>query len=124
MGHTAGTTTPDWKHQNNATEIFTFKGVFPAINPLGVDDFVAATTDLCGFPSFFNAPLFQRIRAMFGDGPEDAEAQQRREAKGSGAADTPSAQLVTHAMFCRFWRADSGMSRTAERARGSFSIMS
>lgn len=26
-----------------------------------MDEFVALTKDLCGFPSFFNAPLFRRI---------------------------------------------------------------
>lgn len=28
-----------------------------------VEDFVAITKDLCGFPSFFNAPFFRRILA-------------------------------------------------------------
>ena len=33
---------------------------------IAVDDFVAATKDLCCLPSFFNAPLFQRILQMYG----------------------------------------------------------
>ena len=94
---------------------------------LCVDDFVAATKDLCGFPSFFNAPLFQRIRLLFADAAED-EARSHAEAKAAGASGdtgrqvgmrrrTRLAQLVTRGAFCRFmpksspttrWSASSG----------------
>ena len=44
----SGTTTPDWKHQNTATDVFAFKGVFPAMNPLGVDEFVVTNSTALG----------------------------------------------------------------------------
>ena len=41
-------------------------GLFnPHAGGIAVDDFVAVTKDLCAFPSFFNAPLFNRILRLF-----------------------------------------------------------
>lgn len=43
---------------------------FPSGVPM--DEFVAITKDLCGFPSFFNAPLFRRIFALYGTKEDSA----------------------------------------------------
>lgn len=50
-----------------------------------VEDFVAITKDLCGFPSFFNAPFFRRILAWqssttgsAAEEPVDGEAKVQR----------------------------------------------
>eukprot|EP00587_Corethron_hystrix_P002287 CAMPEP_0113311470 /NCGR_PEP_ID=MMETSP0010_2-20120614/8692_1 /TAXON_ID=216773 ORGANISM="Corethron hystrix, Strain 308" /NCGR_SAMPLE_ID=MMETSP0010_2 /ASSEMBLY_ACC=CAM_ASM_000155 /LENGTH=574 /DNA_ID=CAMNT_0000167111 /DNA_START=68 /DNA_END=1792 /DNA_ORIENTATION=+ /assembly_acc=CAM_ASM_000155 len=47
--------------------------------------FVKVTKDLCGFPTFFNAPLFRRIRSLYPFPEEDGE------------------DVVTLCMFERFW---------------------
>ncbi|EQC28363.1 hypothetical protein SDRG_13910 [Saprolegnia diclina VS20] len=54
-----------------------------------VDSFVSITKDLCGFPSFFNLPLFQRIRKLMLnlDAPED----------------DLSGRLLTLEMFQTYW---------------------
>lgn len=56
-----------------------------------VEDFVAITKDLCGFPSFFNAPFFRRVISQ--DGPKDAAPD---------AADEAS-QRITKDMFQSYW---------------------
>jgi serine/threonine-protein phosphatase 2A regulatory subunit B'' len=65
-----------------------------------VDDFVAVTKDLCGFPSFFNAPLFQRIHQQFGDG-SSAGADSKE-----GAVDGKAGGRVTVEQFMRFWKSE------------------
>ena len=40
-----------------------------------MDEFVALTKDLCGFPSFFNAPLFRRILKTTSEEEEETTDQ-------------------------------------------------
>jgi len=47
--------------------------------------FVKVTKDLCGFPTFFNAPLFRRIRSLYPVTEEEGE------------------EVVTLGIFERFW---------------------
>lgn len=58
---------------------------------IAVDDFVSITKDLCGFPSFFNAPLFHRILATYTN--EAAEV-----------ISSHDNQTLSKACFIRFWR--------------------
>jgi serine/threonine-protein phosphatase 2A regulatory subunit B'' len=92
---------------------------------LGVDDFVAATKDLCGFPSFFNAPLFARIHRLFpsgGGGAEgaaggvaggaDGDETMGGDAPAAAAAAAAAAQAaqalttITRETFRQFWAAE------------------
>lgn len=56
-----------------------------------VEDFVAITKDLCGFPSFFNAPFFRRILSS----SEDTEMS-------TSAGDDESLK-ITKEMFKSYW---------------------
>lgn len=62
-----------------------------------VEDFVAITKDLCGFPSFFNAPFFRRILAW------------QSSTTGTAAAEEPAAegeakvQRITKDTFQSYW---------------------
>ena len=94
---------------------------------LGVDDFVAATKDLCGFPSFFNAPLFARIHHLFPSGGGGggggatgaaggaAGGADGDETMGGDASDAPAAAAaaaaqalttITRETFRQFWAAE------------------
>lgn len=57
---------------------------------LRVNDFVHVTKVLCGFPSFFNVPLFERILSFRSGGGGAAEGEQR----------------IPKELFCRFWRSE------------------
>lgn len=63
-----------------------------------VEDFVAITKDLCGFPSFFNAPFFRRIVAASGAPAETPTTE------GGDPAETDGApQRITKEAFQSFW---------------------
>ncbi|KAG5177457.1 hypothetical protein JKP88DRAFT_269157 [Tribonema minus] len=70
---------------------------------ISVDDFVPVTKTLCGFPSFFNAVLFRRIVAAFGDGGGGGGGGAAAEdmSLGSGGGD---GARITLAQFTAFWR--------------------
>ncbi|CAK4082012.1 unnamed protein product [Aphanomyces euteiches] len=57
---------------------------------LNVDSFVSITKDLCGFPSFFNYPLFQRIRTVV-LGPD------------ASPDFDPATTFITKAVFQKYW---------------------
>lgn len=63
-----------------------------------VEDFVAITKDLCGFPSFFNAPFFRRVITMAGSG-----ADAPTDATPEGAESDSAPQRITKEMFQTYW---------------------
>ncbi|KAI9914443.1 hypothetical protein PsorP6_007584 [Peronosclerospora sorghi] len=73
-----------------------------------VEDFVAITKDLCGFPSFFNAPFFRRILET---GKEDeAKMLKSSSSPGPTSASSPTStddraepQRITKDMFLNYW---------------------
>ncbi|KAF0688934.1 Aste57867_19538 [Aphanomyces stellatus] len=69
---------------------------------LKVDAFVSITKDLCGFPSFFNLPLFQRIRSVALGVDATAEFD-------------PATTFVTKEMFQTFWTVEIEPFDTVER---------
>ena len=48
----SGTAAYDWKHVNNSTDVFAFQGVFPALAPLGIEDFLARNSAALGGTSW------------------------------------------------------------------------
>ncbi|RLN74573.1 hypothetical protein BBJ28_00015171 [Nothophytophthora sp. Chile5] len=90
-----------------------------------VEDFVAITKDLCGFPSFFNAPFFRRIVASSNatgettpkapttpvEGGEDATSATDSPAAAGGAA----AERITKEMFQSFWMREMAPCDSVER---------
>jgi serine/threonine-protein phosphatase 2A regulatory subunit B'' len=56
-----------------------------------VEDFVAITKDLCGFPSFFNAPFFRRILSAANNGEMPSPTA------------TDDSLKITKEMFVPFW---------------------
>lgn len=63
-----------------------------------VEDFVAITKDLCGFPSFFNAPFFRRVLTTEGPGPDTGG-----EANPEGTEGDSAPQRITREMFQSYW---------------------
>ncbi|TMW64429.1 hypothetical protein Poli38472_013051 [Pythium oligandrum] len=57
-----------------------------------VEDFVAITKDLCGFPSFFNAPFFRRILAAANNGELPSPTA------------TDDSLKITKEMFLPYWQ--------------------
>ncbi|RHY35868.1 hypothetical protein DYB38_001053 [Aphanomyces astaci] len=74
------------RKERDIDERFQLAGAGP--EGLNVDSFVSITKDLCGFPSFFNLPLFQRIRCVGGS---------------PSAEFDPATTFVTKEMFQTFW---------------------
>jgi len=83
---------------------------------LRVEQFAAVAKTLCGFPSFFAAPLFRRIRKLFPDESKadsaSKEAEGKSESKGAseskgdrpyGDEDEGEIKLRT---FFKFWRTE------------------
>lgn len=73
-----------------------------------VEDFVAITKDLCGFPSFFNAPFFKRICIAFNKigATSDVDTPPSSTSTTSNAPmmETPLDELrVTKDMFQTYW---------------------
>ena len=67
---------------------------------LTASDFLAVTKDLCGFPLFFNAILFRRVHAYYGDGKE------RRNDETDDETDDETSCVVRHDEFVEFWKAE------------------
>lgn len=62
-----------------------------------VEDFVAITKDLCGFPSFFNAPFFRRILAWQSSTTDTAAAEE------PAAEGEAKVQRITKDTFQSYW---------------------
>lgn len=73
-----------------------------------VEDFVAITKDLCGFPSFFNAPFFRRILAS-----------PANKAAAAAPADAPAAEdavpRITKEVFQTYWATELAPYDSVER---------
>ncbi|KAG3030473.1 hypothetical protein JG687_00002249 [Phytophthora cactorum] len=86
-----------------------------------VEDFVAITKDLCGFPSFFNAPFFKRILATCGvagettpkppSSPTEEDASSSPTSADGGAAP----QRITKEMFQSYWMREMAPCDSVER---------
>ncbi|RHY28035.1 hypothetical protein DYB32_006910, partial [Aphanomyces invadans] len=75
------------RKERDIDERFQLAGAGP--EGLNVDSFVSITKDLCGFPSFFNLPLFLRIRAL-NNAPITSDFD-------------PASTFVSKEMFHTFW---------------------
>lgn len=85
---------------------------------LRVEQFAAVAKTLCGFPSFFAAPLFRRIRKLFPDeSKSEAEASKEAEGKSESKGDSESKGSerpygeedegeIKLRTFFKFWRAE------------------
>ncbi|TYZ58737.1 hypothetical protein PybrP1_010558 [[Pythium] brassicae (nom. inval.)] len=62
-----------------------------------VEDFVAITKDLCGFPSFFNAPFFRRILASLGAKSPSAQPPTETD---------DDAPRITREVFQAYWSSE------------------
>ncbi|ETM97230.1 hypothetical protein PPTG_20421, partial [Phytophthora nicotianae INRA-310] len=85
-----------------------------------VEDFVAITKDLCGFPSFFNAPFFRRILATCGAAgettPKPPSSPVAEDSSSPTSADggmTP--QRITKDMFQSYWMREMAPCDSVER---------
>ncbi|GMF66686.1 unnamed protein product [Phytophthora fragariaefolia] len=82
-----------------------------------VEDFVAITKDLCGFPSFFNAPFFRRILAACGAaGDTTPKPPAAEDAASPTSADGGAApQRITKDMFQSYWMRELAPCDSVER---------
>uniref|UniRef100_A0AAV1UA55 EF-hand domain-containing protein n=1 Tax=Peronospora matthiolae TaxID=2874970 RepID=A0AAV1UA55_9STRA len=87
-----------------------------------VEDFVAITKDLCGFPSFFNAPFFRRILATSsGDAGETtlkspSSPAAAEDASSPTSADSSAAlQRITKSVFLNYWMREMAPCDSVER---------
>ncbi|OWZ03345.1 hypothetical protein PHMEG_00024941 [Phytophthora megakarya] len=84
-----------------------------------VEDFVAITKDLCGFPSFFNAPFFRRILATCGAAgettPKPPSSPAAEDASSPTSADGGVAQRITKDMFQNYWMREMAPCDSVER---------
>ncbi|RLN59607.1 hypothetical protein BBJ28_00013507 [Nothophytophthora sp. Chile5] len=85
-----------------------------------VEDFVAITKDLCGFPSFFNAPFFRRIVASSNATGETTPKAPTTPVEGgedaTSATDSPAAaERITKEMFQSFWVREMAPCDSVER---------
>ncbi|EGZ04838.1 hypothetical protein PHYSODRAFT_551578 [Phytophthora sojae] len=81
-----------------------------------VEDFVAITKDLCGFPSFFNAPFFRRILASAGETPKPPSSPAAEDAASPTSADGVAApQRITKDMFQSYWMREMAPCDSVER---------
>ncbi|EEY68876.1 uncharacterized protein PITG_18973 [Phytophthora infestans T30-4] len=85
-----------------------------------VEDFVAITKDLCGFPSFFNAPFFRRILATCGAAgettPKPPSNPTQEDASSPTSADGGVAlQRITKEMFQTYWMREMAPCDSVER---------
>ncbi|CAH0481175.1 unnamed protein product [Peronospora belbahrii] len=85
-----------------------------------VEDFVAITKDLCGFPSFFNAPFFRRILAtceQVGEttlkSPLSPAADDASSPTSADGGATP--QRITKDMFQNYWMREMAPCDSLER---------
>ncbi|ETK78074.1 hypothetical protein F441_16090 [Phytophthora nicotianae CJ01A1] len=85
-----------------------------------VEDFVAITKDLCGFPSFFNAPFFRRILATCGAAgettPKPPSSPVAEDSSSPTSADGGMApQRITKDMFQSYWMREMAPCDSVER---------
>ncbi|KAK1928606.1 hypothetical protein P3T76_015907 [Phytophthora citrophthora] len=85
-----------------------------------VEDFVAITKDLCGFPSFFNAPFFRRILATCGAAGETTPKPPSSPAaedssSPTGADEGAVLQRITKDMFQSYWMREMAPCDSVER---------
>ncbi|KAJ8546984.1 hypothetical protein ON010_g11254 [Phytophthora cinnamomi] len=85
-----------------------------------VEDFVAITKDLCGFPSFFNAPFFRRILAACGavgeTTPKPSSSPAAEDATSPTSADGGAVpQRITKDMFQSYWMREMAPCDSVER---------
>lgn len=77
-----------------------------------VEDFVAITKDLCGFPSFFNAPFFRRILASVHN---TAGAKSPSAAAPQENATDDDAPRITKDVFQAYWTKELAPYDSVER---------
>ncbi|POM79604.1 EF-Hand 1, calcium-binding site domain containing hypothetical protein [Phytophthora palmivora] len=85
-----------------------------------VEDFVAITKDLCGFPSFFNAPFFRRILTTCGavgeTTPKSPSSPAAEDASSPTSADgSVTQQRITKDMFQNYWMREMAPCDSVER---------
>lgn len=85
-----------------------------------VEDFVAITKDLCGFPSFFNAPFFRRILATCGVAGETTPKPPSSPAAEDGSSPTSAdggavLKRITKDMFQSYWMREMAPCDSVER---------
>ncbi|CAI5746649.1 unnamed protein product [Peronospora destructor] len=85
-----------------------------------VEDFVAITKDLCGFPSFFNAPFFRRILATCEEAGEAMLKSHLIPAEGDVCSPTSAdggtvPQRITKVMFLNYWMREMAPCDSLER---------
>ncbi|KAG7395955.1 Serine/threonine-protein phosphatase 2A regulatory subunit B'' subunit alpha [Phytophthora boehmeriae] len=84
-----------------------------------VEDFVAITKDLCGFPSFFNAPFFRRILLTEGGDttpkPPSSPASGASTSGSPTSADTTPPMRITKDMFQSYWMREMAPCDNVER---------
>lgn len=83
-----------------------------------VEDFVAITKDLCGFPSFFNAPFFRRILASLGDKTLAAVNENAAAVIMPPPVETPTdddAPRITKEVFQAYWTKELAPYDSVER---------
>ncbi|KAF4324382.1 hypothetical protein BBI17_003246 [Phytophthora kernoviae] len=84
-----------------------------------VEDFVAITKDLCGFPSFFNAPFFRRILST--EGGETTPKPPASPASGASTSGSPTSAdgtpplRITKDMFQSYWMREMAPCDSVER---------
>ncbi|CAI5724916.1 unnamed protein product [Peronospora effusa] len=85
-----------------------------------VEDFVAITKDLCGFPSFFNAPFFRRILATCEEAGEAMLKSHLISAEEDASSPTSAdggvvPQRITKDMFHNYWMREMAPCDSLER---------
>lgn len=89
-----------------------------------VEDFVAITKDLCGFPSFFNAPFFRRILASLGTaGDKTANAAVAPTPPPVENPTDDDAPRITKEVFQAYWAKELAPYDSVERFFRVVSIM-
>ncbi|KAL7679205.1 putative EF-hand domain-containing protein [Plasmopara halstedii] len=88
-----------------------------------VEDFVAITKDLCGFPSFFNAPFFRRILATCGSAEENTlKSSYSSTAEDAFSTGSPTSadgdvapRRITKDIFESYWMREMAPCDSVER---------
>lgn len=80
-----------------------------------VEDFVAITKDLCGFPSFFNAPFFRRILASLGSLSGDKAANANAPIPPVENPTDDDAPRITKEVFQAYWAKELAPYDSVER---------
>lgn len=80
-----------------------------------VEDFVAITKDLCGFPSFFNAPFFRRILASSSSSSPTTPPTSTSLTEPQPTADDADAPRITREVFQAYWSTELAPFDSVER---------